>query len=437
MKLKTIEITNIGSIEHSVVEIDKPLVLFFGDIKQGKTTHLNSIKWLLGANPPKDLIKHGETTASIRLEFDNAEISRDFYINKKGEMKAKPLEFIRDGLSVAKPAQVLAGLVNPFLLNQRHFTDMSTPEKNRFLCGLFGIDFSESDRLVSQLKKEAQETRAAIKATPIIESVEVEKPESLEDLTTNLRRINHRNQDLKKQYEDEKNTEFLNFTKTKEKVIKAAEKITSLDNQIQDLKTQLIELEVKRAIYGEKPKIPVFEESQIKPPDLISTETIEEIISDAKADQIRYDQYLKDIETAKKRQQLESDLSANQETIKSIESKKITKLTQHNAAIAEKIPGLEITETGLVFQNTALDLLSGSQLITLSSCLAGIYPSSSDLNLELIDGAESLGKSIFDFVDRATEQELTILATIVGESPAETPEGVGVYVVGGGKSERK
>ena len=43
------------------------------------------------------------------------------------------------------------------------------------------------------------------------------------------------------------------------------------------------------------------------------------------------------------------------------------------------------------------------------------------------DGAE------FGFVKRAEEEKITILATIVGEKPANVPENIGVFVVEKGK----
>lgn len=72
-------------------------------------------------------------------------------------------------------------------------------------------------------------------------------------------------------------------------------------------------------------------------------------------------------------------------------------------------------------------MLSGSQIMKLSSELSALYPEG--LGIDLIDRGESLGKSIFLFVDRAEKEEKTILATIVGERPADVPENIGVFVV--------
>ena len=47
----------------------------------------------------------------------------------------------------------------------------------------------------------------------------------------------------------------------------------------------------------------------------------------------------------------------------------------------------------------------------------------------IIDRAESLGKSVFLLIDRAKEEEKIILATVVGERPAEVPAEVWVWIV--------
>ncbi len=61
----------------------------------------------------------------------------------------------------------------------------------------------------------------------------------------------------------------------------------------------------------------------------------------------------------------------------------------------------------------------------LSSDLSSMYPS--DFGISLIDRGESLGKSIYGFIERAKLEQTTILATIVGEKPADVPEEIGVY----------
>jgi len=113
--------------------------------------------------------------------------------------------------------------------------------------------------------------------------------------------------------------------------------------------------------------------------------------------------------------------------IKELRQQKLLKLSEING----KIEGLEANEKGLFFENTSFDMLSTSQIMNLSSQLSSFYPEG--FGIELIDHGESLGKSIFEFVNRAEKEEKTILATIVGEKPALVPENIGVFVIENGK----
>ena len=85
--------------------------------------------------------------------------------------------------------------------------------------------------------------------------------------------------------------------------------------------------------------------------------------------------------------------------------------------------------TKLTVKNVGM--LSTSQLMRLSKDLSALYPPG--FGIDLIDRGESLGQSIYDFIERAKRDDRTILATIVGDAPAKSPPEVGVFVVKGGK----
>ena len=98
------------------------------------------------------------------------------------------------------------------------------------------------------------------------------------------------------------------------------------------------------------------------------------------------------------------------------------------------IKGLKFDEDGnFTYNGTTASMLSTSEIMQLSSELSAMFPSGFDLSL--IDRAESLGESIFDYVDKAKAESKVILATIVGEKPAKVPSDVGGWVVKNGKLE--
>lgn len=48
MKAIRLTVKNIGIIADAVIELNKPLLMFYGEIRQGKTTVLNAVKWVFG-----------------------------------------------------------------------------------------------------------------------------------------------------------------------------------------------------------------------------------------------------------------------------------------------------------------------------------------------------------------------------------------------------
>ena len=110
MKAKTLKIKNIGLITDETIEINKPLILFYGEIRTGKTTILNAVRWVFGGEFPADIIQHGKKDATIEIEFDAGVVNRSFYRSKEGETKARPVMFIRDGKPVAAPLAELMRL---------------------------------------------------------------------------------------------------------------------------------------------------------------------------------------------------------------------------------------------------------------------------------------------------------------------------------------
>ena len=88
MKVKRLTVENVGIVKKEVLDLNRPLNLFFGDIRQGKTTlAISSIKLLFGGKFDNDIIRHGEKKAFVELEFDNGSISRTFRLNKNNEVK--------------------------------------------------------------------------------------------------------------------------------------------------------------------------------------------------------------------------------------------------------------------------------------------------------------------------------------------------------------
>lgn len=410
MKIKKIEIFNIGILKNINEEIDKPLILFYGDIKQGKTTILEAIKLCFGGTFPKDIIRHGEQEAWVHVHFENGSIRREFYKNKKEETVSRPIQFVKDGGIVSSPVNEIKCFLNPFLLDQDHLKKMSEPDRNKFFVDLFGVDSSSEDEKIKELQEAAKTLRVEIKAYGDILLAKVEQV-NIEEKRTELQKIN-----------DDYDTEVLRINGLNEEPIKHNNLVSQKKLRLHELLKEVNELEIW---IKENPEQKITS-SPVKP----DTSVLQEEISNAKAQNVLFDNYTANLKKQEEKDEKKSQLTIKENEIKTLSSQKVAKLHEISKSIG--ILNLMFDENGsLIYENTTLGMLSTSQIMKLSSELSKLYPEG--FGFELIDRGESLGTSIFDYVDKAKSENKTILATIVGEKPANIPENIGVYVVDQGE----
>ena len=235
MKVKKLVIENIGIIEKEEIVFNKPLNLFYGDIKQGKTTILNAVKLCFGGGFSSDLIRHGEEEAKVLLIFENSSISRTFYIDRNGSVATRPLTYVKDGVPVDRPVDAIKELINPFLLDQNFLAKMNLPDRQRYFIDLLGIDTVEIDKEITADENKAKELRIEIKAHGETDLVEVEEPQKLEELEAELKVITDFND-----IQDLKTTEYENYEtaikQAKEVVENAQKRVDRLEAASKELK---------------------------------------------------------------------------------------------------------------------------------------------------------------------------------------------------------
>lgn len=424
MRVKRLVIKNVGLIADTTIELDKPLILFYGEIMQGKTTILNSVKMCFGGAFPSDIIRHGQEEASVLLEFDNGSISRSWYRGKDDVVNSRPIVFIRDGKPVKKPVDEIKKFLNPFLLDQDHLRKMTELERKNYFTQLFAVDTSVIDSEYSKIEIEARDTRAMIKGYGEIDLTEV-KSVDVATLKEKLAKIKEAN-----------NKAIEKVNALNRATMQHNHEVSNCEEGIREIKEEIEELEEK--LTEAKQKLVInqkwLNENPIKKeiplPEPVDTAAIEAQISEAFANEVRVEQYQKNLARAEERRAFQKRLSQLEEKQRELKKAKIAKLAEINETC--KIKNLTFDETGnFSYEGVSAGMLSGSQVLKLSSELSSLYPEG--LGIDLIDRGESLGKSIFLFVDRAEREEKTILATIVGERPAEVPENIGVFVVSGGE----
>lgn len=457
MKITSLKIKNIGLIADEEIKLDKPLILFYGEIRQGKTTILNAVRWVCGGSYPDDIIRHGEKDASIELGFDGGCIRREWYRGKKGETKDRAVTFVRNGKPVSNPVAEIKRLLNPFLLNQDYLRQMTETERKAYFTEQFAVDTTELDKEAFNASQSAQALRSKLTGYGELDLKPVEAVDATA-LKTELAEIKRAAAERRSMLEGElskankyhreaveaANAENGAIRRHNEDVRAHERRRQELENGILEFEKRIIELRDKQTAESEWLKLnpeksekgtplePDLSEIKQKILDAASPDTteLETKIQNAAAQNVRAEQYAKNKKRAEEKGQDEKTLSALEKRQREIKAEKVAKL----ATISETcgIKELAFDEIGqFTYQGTQAGMLSTSQIMRLSSELSALYPEG--LGVELLDRGESLGKSIFEFVDRAKADDLTILATIVGEAPAKAPAEIGVFVVEAGK----
>lgn len=452
MKARKLIIKNIGIVGQAEIELNKPLLILYGEVRQGKTTALNAIKWVFGGKFPSDILKNGETEGSITLALDNGTITRSFYRAKDGSVKARPIQFERDGAPVIDPVAEIKRFLNPFLLDQNFLFNKSELERKQYFASMFAVDTSGLDLAIQEAEEKAQETRAKLKGYGEINITPVEPPASVAGLKeTRAALLAEHSQKLdvlrveiaKRRREHEAACRELQIANAAAKerqyeIAEAHSKLTIFQVRVLEHERALANARDGVASYSKwieehaalpespypvAPDFSVLEQALSLPPD---TATVDSLLGQAEAQKVRYEQHLANLKRQAARDMDGCVIRSLENQIREMRAKKIAKLKE----LSDKsgIPDLGFDEAGnFSYEGCQAGMLSTSQLMKLSSALSALYPEG--FGLELLDRGESLGKSIFSFVERAKAEKKTILATVVGERPAEVPEDVGVFVV--------
>lgn len=452
MKITSLTIKNVGMIADTKIDVNQPLLVFYGEIRQGKTTILNAVRWVCGGSFPADIIRHGEAEASIELGFDGGCVSRSWYRSKAteskpSEVKARAVQFVRAGKPVSSPAAELKRMMNPFLLDQDFLRNKTELERKQYFAETFAVDTTALDTEFFTVQRKAQELRAKLTGYGEIDLTRAEAVDTA-SLRAELAKV-------RQQYEDElavwhKETATIDVAhRLKAEGVERSNAAIRQRNSIVDRSVQTqdaLKLEVDRLRKTlqdtadrlesntkwladhpreEELKMP---EAPLKPamPAAPSTAELETKFQNAAAQNVLAEQYKKNLERDKQRKADEAALKAAEDRARAIKKEKIAALSKVTNSCG--VPGLAFDENGsFSFEGTQAGMLSTSQIMRLSSLLSALYPE--NFGIELLDRGESLGRSIFDYVQHAEAKQISVLATVVGQRPADVPEKVGVFVV--------
>jgi DNA repair exonuclease SbcCD ATPase subunit len=452
MKIQKLIVKNIGMIADATIELNKPMIVLFGEVRQGKTTFLNAVKWGFGGKFPADILRNGETEASITQVLDEGMIQRTFYRAKDGSTKARPLHCERRGVTVEDPVAEIKKFLNPFLLDQNFLANKSELERKQWFASQFAVDTAGLDSEIIRAEAKAQETRAKLKGYGDIDTTAVEPPPSiaalqearagiLKEHSSDLEVLRGELAKCRADYgvvcaailKGNQVVRENNFQRAQ-----AMDKRDGFKTDVVRLERQLAEAKDGQESYEKwlighppmdavllppEPDTSVLEKGLSSQPN---TAAVDQAISQCEAQAVRFEQYQANLKRQAARDIDECLIRSLESQIRELRGKKIAKLKE--CSVNSGIPGLAFDEAGnFSYDGCQAGMLSTSQLMELSSRLSALYPEG--FGLELLDRGESLGKSIFQFVERAKQENKTILATVVGERPAEAPAEVGVFVV--------
>ena len=447
MKPLSLELKNIGLHADTKIEINQPMLVFFGEVQSGKSTILRAFPLLIGQQEmPKDLIRHGADEAMIRFKYSQPDgsITRTFYRGKNG-VTSRPIEWIENGVRVSNPVQKLTLFYNPFQNDGDYLRRQSATGRKEFFRQMFPMDTAALDKEALQCSTTASDLRSKLKGYGEIDLM----PVQVVDLSALRSRLEQVRQKAARDVSDwrlkcsevaGRNAAALAKSVEENNAARSANR----DRGLHVMQLEATEKEIRRltAVRDEHKEWlashPVVElkpepglESEPPPPASADTRELEADIQNGAAQNVKAEQYKANQKRAEQREADKRALAAAEARQDAIKAEK-TKLLK-SASSKLGIAGFQVDETGrFTFEDTADDMLSESQWMRLQQALSGLYPKG--LGLQLVDRGESLGRSgIAALVDHAKKDERNVLVTVVGDAPAETPPDIGVFVVDKGQ----
>jgi hypothetical protein len=302
---------------------------------------------------------------------------------------------------------------------------MGETERRKYMAEMFGVEDPTADAELLALDSKAKELRAVLTGfgeidmtepapMPDVAKIKAERDAMASQHAAECKRVQDSN-DAAKEHSSARSRGLHKIEEWKREVAELLKKARVLNDNINNVSAWLIE----------NPQFIIMD--PVAAPD---TSALESQLADAAALRVRHEQHAANKTRAAQRDAKRAELAAAESRQKELRAAKVARLAEVGSKSG--VAGLVFAENGgFTFEGTDAGMLSTSQVMRLSELLSARYPEG--FNLSLLDRGESMGKSIFALIERAAAEEKTILATVVGEKPAKTPDGVGVFIVEGGQ----
>jgi DNA repair exonuclease SbcCD ATPase subunit len=190
MRIIKLEAENVKRLRAVSVTPKGSTVVIGGKNAQGKTSLLDSIEMVLGGKGavPAEPLRRGEKRGHATIELDDIIVKRTFTEGGGTQL----IVTAKDGSKVARPQEVLDGLVSRLSFDPLRFTRMDPKEQVATLRELAGVDFTalDADRALV-FEKRTENTRELRRVSALFEKATwhddaPEKEVSVADLLAEL-----------------------------------------------------------------------------------------------------------------------------------------------------------------------------------------------------------------------------------------------------------
>lgn len=449
MKIIGLKVDGIRKLTAVEMEFtDKGLIQIKGKNKQGKTSLIDTIQWIIEGNKKlnADIIQHGKEKAKAELQVG------DYVIKRVTTRKSQSLEVRNIRTNKVEKGEVqnfLNTFVNDLTFNPRPFLDQTPLQQLKFAMDLFKIDFTELDRQLTALEQDRLICGREVKKFGDLDEGAPEefKRVDIDALLKARKRIEQSNLEIRAEYEEARNKELAEIDKFNEEQRRRAAKIKTIqdtrkandeeiyktEEKIKELKRQLEQAEswlsglqeTKAELQKEFEELP--QPLPLKPlaaeipePKYHSLESIDQQIAEANANNVKAEAYERWLEKKAEKREKENEYDALDGKIKRLREKKLETLRAVNTGVE----GLEIREDGLYYNGVSSQNWSDSEAIRISSqlCIAQMP----ELRTIFIDRGESFdSESLKELELWAIENDIQAIITIVDSYlPTDIEEGV-------------
>lgn len=438
------------------------LIPIYGKNRQGKTSILDFILWMIYGNKElnPDIIGKDKDRIKGILKLDKYEIVREF--PRKGTPKLKVKNTETGKYEEGEVQNFLNAFINKLTIDTRPFLDETALGKLKYLLDLLGIDFTEINNTIKTLE---QDRLIVGREFDKFGDLDEDAPARVERVNTDKlfaerKKIEERNRNnseqysLAKQAEIEEIEKFNKEQREKQKNIESSQKlitenlsdISKTKETIADLKRQLSQAEswlttlqnTEKELNEVHSKLPKPEpEKPLKTslPDWEpeSTEAIDKQIQDANAVNVKADIYEKWVEKKTEKEKKGKEYENYDRQIKDQRELKLEILRKAKHGVK----GLEIREDGLYYNDTFSENWSDAESIRIISELAlSRLDREKQIEALFLDRFESFDKDMRADLEKMCEDVgIQVVVTIVRNSTKEIDEDGAYFFIKDGSVE--